>query len=59
MVQRKRKQASGGQNAPKKQKQDGQRAVSKDISVPVDEGFKENGETISSNANLNIVNYTR
>jgi hypothetical protein len=44
MVQKKRKQASGKQGASKKQKQDGQKAVSKDISVPIDEGFQENGK---------------
>lgn len=45
MVQ-KRKQASGKQSASKKQKQDGQKAVSKDIKVPIDEGFQENGKHI-------------
>jgi hypothetical protein len=44
MVQKKRKQASGKQAASKKQKQDGQKAVSKDINVPVDDGFKKNGK---------------
>jgi hypothetical protein len=44
MVQKKRKQGSGKQTASKKQKQDGQKAVSKDINIPVDEGFRENGE---------------
>ena|SRR2546423_481736 len=46
MVQKKRKQGSGNQAAPKKQKQDGQKAVSKDINIPIDEGFRENGELV-------------
>ena len=46
MVQKKRKQASSKQKASKKQKQDGQKAVSKDISVPIDEGFNEKGRQI-------------
>ena len=46
MVQKKRKQGSGKQTASKKQKQDGQKAVSKDINIPVDEGFRENGELV-------------
>jgi hypothetical protein len=45
MVQKKRKQASDKQDTSKRQKQDGQKAVSKDISVPIDEGFKENGKS--------------
>jgi hypothetical protein len=44
MVQKKRKQASETKGASKKQKQDGQKAVSKDIKVPIDEGFQENGK---------------
>ena len=48
MVQKKRKQASSKQKASKKQKQDGQKAVSKDISVPIDEGFNEKGRQILS-----------
>jgi methylthioribose-1-phosphate isomerase len=44
MVQKKRKQASETKGASKKQKQDGQKAVSKDIKVPIDEGFRENGK---------------
>jgi hypothetical protein len=46
MVQKKRKQGSGNQAASKRQKQDGQKALSKDINIPVDEGFKENGELV-------------
>jgi hypothetical protein len=46
MVQKKRKQGSGNQAASKKQKQDGQKAVSKDINIPIDEGFRENGELV-------------
>jgi hypothetical protein len=44
MVQKKRKQGLGNQAPSKKQKQDGQKAVSKDINIPIDEGFKKNGE---------------
>lgn len=47
MVQSKRKQSSGKQKGPSKKgkqpKQDGQKAVSRDINVPVDEGFQERG----------------
>jgi hypothetical protein len=50
MVQKKRKQGSGNQAASKRQKQDGQKALSKDINIPVDEGFKENGELVFSNS---------
>lgn len=46
MVQKKRKQGSGNQAASKRQKQDGQKAVSKDINIPIDEGFRENGELV-------------
>jgi hypothetical protein len=46
MVQKKRKQGSGNQAASKRQKQDGQKALSKDINIPIDEGFKENGELV-------------
>jgi hypothetical protein len=46
MVQKKRKQGSGNQAPSKRQKQDGQKAVSNDINIPIDEGFKENGELV-------------
>jgi hypothetical protein len=46
MVQKKRKQGLGNQAASKRQKQDGQKALSKDVNIPVDEGFKENGELV-------------
>lgn len=42
----KKRKASGKQadTKAKQSKQDGQKAVSRDIDVPLDEGFKENGE---------------
>ena len=41
----KRKAAVKQEESPKKQqKQDGQKAVSHDIEVPIDEGFREDGE---------------
>ncbi len=44
MPPKKRKQGSTKQaQSSKKQKQDGQKAIAKDINVPIDEGFKENG----------------
>jgi hypothetical protein len=46
MVQKKRKQGSGNRAASKRQKQDGQKALSKDINIPIDEGFKENGKLV-------------
>lgn len=41
----KKRKASSEQadNTVKQSKQDGQKAVSHDIDVPLDEGFKENG----------------
>lgn len=50
MVQTKRKQSSGKQKGPaktKQPKQDGQKAVSRDIDVPIDEGFHEDRKSIS------------
>ena len=49
MVQtKKRKQSSGKQQHPSKKgkqpKQDGQKAVSREINIPIDEGFQEKGD---------------
>ena len=44
----KKRQAAGKQAAKgkaKQPKQDGQKAVTHDIDVPLDEGFKEDGES--------------
>ena len=40
-----KRKGSVKQGSKKKQKQDGQKAVSHDIDVPLDEGFKEDGES--------------
>ena len=47
MAGRKRKASAKQADSKKKQpKQDGQKAVSHDIDVPIDEGFNEDGELL-------------
>ena len=46
MPPKKRKAAVKKEDSPKKQqKQDGQKAISHDINVPLDEGFHEDGKS--------------
>lgn len=53
----KRRQASTKQAAKAKQpKQDGQKAVSHDIDVPLDEGFKEDGKSCNA-ASLHLLSH--
>ena len=55
MPPKKRKQGSAKQvQRSKKQKQDGQKAVAKDINIPIDEGFKEDGNPLKPN-NLDLL----
>ena len=44
MAGTKRKAAAKQVDSKKQQKQDGQKAISHDIDVPIDEGFNEDGE---------------
>lgn len=48
------------EDSKKQQKQDGQKAVSHDIDVPVDEGFRGDGElSWKPNSNLSSTNSTQ
>lgn len=58
MPPKKRKAPVKQEDSPKKQqKQDGQKAVSHDIDVPIDEGFQEDGKLPSwtTKAQLNCL----
>lgn len=43
MAGRKRKGSVKQEDSKKQQKQDGQKAISHDIDVPIDEGFQQDG----------------
>ena len=52
MAGKKRKASAKQADSKKQQKQDGQKAVSHDIDVPIDEGFNEDGELLIYLPNL-------
>ena len=40
------KQATKGKGKAKQPKQDGQKAISRDLDIPIDEGFNEDGKVV-------------
>ena len=48
------KQAIKGKGKAKQPKQDGQKAISRDIDIPIDEGFHEDGEVLSFEAQASV-----
>ena len=46
MAGKKRKAAVKQEEPKKQQKQDGQKAISHDIDVPIDEGFQQDGKLL-------------